>query len=219
MDSWLKKGILLYWILLLATIGSNTAASTHDNKVVTKDLSLTKVNTSGTVMESRPALDLNYQPDTSFIKKESVVPEKITIPAIDITADIMKVGVNENGEMGVPENINEVGWYEPGTKPGGNGNAVLAGHRDGKGMPGAFYRLQDLAAGDTVIIEGEKGKKLTFQVLGVQSYYTNEAPLESIFGYHSDSRLNLITCNGNFDEGAHEYEERLVVYTQLIKTE
>ncbi|WP_456273558.1 class F sortase [Bacillus sp. AK031] len=217
MDSWLKKGMLIYWILLIATIGSNTAASTHENEVSLTAIS--PVNTSQTVLEPSPELELNYQPDTSFSKNVEVTPKKITIPAIEMTAQVMKVGVKENGEMEVPENINEVGWYEPGAKPGGSGNAVLAGHLDGKGMPGAFYRLSDLKRGDSVVIEGEKGEKLTFQVLGVQSYFTNDAPLESIFGYQADSRLNLITCSGNFDEGAHEYEERLVVYTQLVKTE
>jgi sortase A len=217
MVSWLKKGILLYWIFLIATIGSNTGSNTHNNEEGFTDIS--PVKASRAVLASSPEIDLNYQSDTSFTKKRGVVPKKISIPAIEMTANIIKVGVKENGEMQVPQNIHEVGWYEPGANPGSSGNAVLAGHLDGKGKTGAFYRLRDLGEGDSVEIEGEDGEMLTFQVLGVQSYYTNDAPLESIFGYQSDSRLNLITCSGNFDEGANEYEERLVVYTQLVKTE
>ncbi|WP_421380842.1 class F sortase [Bacillus salacetis] len=213
MKPWLKKTIILYWILLLTTIGATTSAAPPERKVSADPM-------QPTAIPSFSEKKLNYNPGLSHdYESVEVIPEKIRIPSIGMEAPVKKVGILENGEMEVPDNINEAGWFEPGVMPGGKGNSVLAGHLDGKGKPGAFYHIRDLKKGDTVEISGTEGKTLIFEVLGVESFYTNEAPLERIFGYHSDSRLNLITCSGDFDHNEHEYEERLVVFTQLVKSE
>ncbi|WP_409251766.1 class F sortase [Bacillus sp. SCS-153A] len=213
MNTWLKRTILLYWILLISTIGVNTSAAPRESDV--------ELTPSPTVeVPSFAETNLDYDPPVSAHSKTiEVIPEKITIPSIGMEAEIAGVGILENGEMEVPDNINEAGWFQPGVKPGAQGNAVLAGHLDGKGKPGAFYHIKKLQKGDKVEISGKSGEVLTFEVLGVESYYTDEAPLERIFGYHSDSRLNLITCSGDFNREEHEYEERLVVYTQLVHAE
>ncbi|WP_044022774.1 class F sortase [Bacillus sp. SG-1] len=211
MNSWLKKTILLYWILLISTIGVNTSAAPRESDVtVTPSPTVEVPSSAETNQADKPAAG-------DYLQTIEVIPEKITIPSIGMEAQVAGVGILENGEMEVPDNINQAGWFKPGVKPGGQGNAVLAGHLDGKGKPGAFYHIGKLQKGDKVEILGKDGQLLTFQVVGVESYYTDDAPLERIFGYHSDSRLNLITCSGDFDEEEHEYEERLVVYTELVK--
>jgi sortase A len=213
MKAWLKKTIILYWILLVTTISANTSAAppvSAGPPSITPQIAVTGYIESNLAYEPSKIQSLNAV---------EVIPKKIVIPSIGMEAPVTEVGYLENGEMEVPSNINEAGWFEPGVEPGGKGNAVLAGHLDGKGEPGAFYHIRDLKKGDTVEILGENEKTLIFQVLGVDSYFTNDAPLESIFGYHSKPRLNLITCSGDFNDEEQEYEERLVVYTQLVKAE
>jgi len=74
-----------------------------------------------------------------------------------------------------------------------------------------------LKKGDPVLITNTDGQYLVFQVVSMESYLTKEAPLEQIFGDTDEARLNLITCTGKYNRETKEYEERLVVYTRLMR--
>lgn len=150
---------------------------------------------------------------------EPLTPAALTIPSLEINADVISVGLLEDGAMEVPENVNEVGWFEPGIKPGQIGNAVLAGHVDSYEGPAIFFELRDLQKGDEIIVTGEKGEELTFAVTSLESYATDAAPIEKIFGPSDSRHLNLITCTGSFNRDSGEYPDRLVVYTELVKDE
>ncbi|MGA9287618.1 MAG: sortase [Anaerobacillus sp.] len=147
--------------------------------------------------------------------EEGIVPVKVEIPSIDVKTTIEKVGVLENGQMGVPSNINDVGWFEPGFKPGTKGNAVLAGHVDSKTGPAIFFYLKKLSKGDEVILTDKNGEKLTFVVTGKESYPYTDSPIEKIFGATDSRNLNLITCTGTFNRSKGTHEERLVVSAEL----
>ncbi|GAK02186.1 hypothetical protein JCM19037_403 [Geomicrobium sp. JCM 19037] len=143
----------------------------------------------------------------------------MTIPALDIDAPVIEVGQLENGQMGVPDNGEDVGWYEPGTQPGGAGNAVLAGHVDDRTGPAVFFDLGDLEPGDQIFVTGEDGEELEFIVDGMERYPFDDSPVEEIFGPSDDKQLNLITCTGVFNQENGTHEERLVVYTSLVEEE
>ncbi|WP_082232708.1 class F sortase [Halobacillus massiliensis] len=144
-----------------------------------------------------------------------LTPSQVKIPAIDVDAPIEKVGILENGQMGVPEGTETVGWFEPGTKPGQTGNAVLAGHVDSKKGPAVFFYLDQLAQGDEIIVTDEEGTELIYTVQRLESYPANDAPIDEIFGRTDKKNLNLITCTGTFNRQKGTHEERLVVYTEL----
>ncbi|KIL43730.1 class F sortase [Jeotgalibacillus campisalis] len=148
-----------------------------------------------------------------------LIPVNIAIPSLDIEADIIQVGMEEDGAMEVPENVNEVGWFEPGTKPGAIGNSVLAGHVDSYEGPAIFFELRNLTEGDEIIVTGEDGEPLTFTVKSMESYPSDGAPIQEIFGPTDGRNLNLITCTGPFDRESGQYPDRLVVYTELIEEE
>ncbi|WP_273851501.1 class F sortase [Guptibacillus spartinae] len=147
--------------------------------------------------------------------QEGIEPVQLEIPAIDVTAEIENVGVLDNGQMGVPEDINKVGWFEPGFKPGTKGNAVLAGHVDSKTGPAIFFYLEKLSKGDEIILTGQDGETMTFVVTGKERYPYNDSPIEKIFGPTDSRTLNLITCVGTFNRSKGTHEERLVVSTEL----
>lgn len=143
-----------------------------------------------------------------------ITPSLVEIPAINVSAEVESLGLTESGAMDVPETGDTVGWFHGGTKPGARGNAVMAGHVDDYEGPAIFFELKSLSIGDEVIIyEGDK--KLVFEVTRMESYPYNDAPLQEIFGYTNEQRLNLITCTGEFDREQGTHQERLVVYTQL----
>ncbi|MFS0785902.1 sortase [Shouchella sp. 1P09AA] len=158
--------------------------------------------------------------DTAYAelnKQSELFPSELRIPALDVAAPITEVGLLENGQMGVPDNGTDVGWYEPGTKPGGRGNAVLAGHVDDNNGPAVFFYLGDLEEDQSIFVTDEDGEELEFTVDKIESYPYDDAPLTEIFGSTDDKQLNLITCTGTFDRQTGNHDERLVVYTSLVE--
>ncbi|MDW0110644.1 class F sortase [Sporosarcina aquimarina] len=148
-------------------------------------------------------------------EQKGITPVTLEIPAIDVKTKIENVGELANGQMGVPEGVDNVGWFEPGTLPGNQGSAVMAGHIDSLTGPAVFYKLDKLKKDDEIIVQDKDGKSLTFVVTKTKTYPRKEAPVEEIFGFSYGSRLNLITCTGEFNRKAKTHEERLVVYTEL----
>ncbi len=143
-------------------------------------------------------------------------PQTISIPRINVTADVESVGQDAEGKMDVPKGVFNVGWYNLGFKPGEKGSAVMAGHLDTiTGAPAVFYNIGQLQAGDEVMVTDKNGKTLNFTVTGVQSYAFDKVPLQEVFASTDKPRLNLITCVGTWDVGSRNYSERLVVYTVL----
>ncbi|WP_052158855.1 class F sortase [Halobacillus sp. BBL2006] len=157
----------------------------------------------------------NYTPGTIVQKDEAkgLIPVRLEIPSIDVDAPVQPQGYTDEGGMAVPNSVTDVGWFEPGTKPGKTGNAVIAGHVDGQYGPAVFYDLKKLETGDDIVVHGKDGGTLTFAVKEVVAYPVDDAPLRKLFGPTNERSLNLITCTGPYDNDAQGYTERLAVYT------
>ncbi|WP_033540990.1 class F sortase [Planococcus sp. CAU13] len=147
---------------------------------------------------------------------QGMIPARIAIPSIGVDAVIEATGVLDNGEMGVPEDINQVGWFEPGFKVGAKGHAVLAGHVDSLTGPAIFYHLAKVEPGETVIVTDKDGREMVFKINDKTSYPTDEAPIADIFGASEGRMINLITCTGTFNRDTGSHEERLVVTAELV---
>lgn len=149
--------------------------------------------------------------------QEPIIPETLTIDSIGVDSTVEKVGKKKSGEMDVPKDYKNIGWYESGVKPGEQGNAVMDGHVSDPDGKGVFWDLDKLESGDEVKVSDENGETLVFEVVDKQAFQLGEAPVNEIFGYTSRRALNLITCTGdfNYDKGTHE--QRLVIYTELKK--
>jgi LPXTG-site transpeptidase (sortase) family protein len=143
----------------------------------------------------------------------------LLIPAIGIDAPIEAVRVLSNGELNVPQKNQwtGVGWYKDGPVPGQAGSAVIDGHLDRPGgAPAVFWNLNQLQRGDMVMVVGAQGQAVHFQVVQLQTYQPDAAPLERIYGDTSGTHLNLITCAGSWISSQHQMAERLVVYTKIV---
>ncbi|RAZ73453.1 class F sortase [Planococcus halotolerans] len=232
MNSVIKKVGLIYILFLFTTFSGNPIQATNSSQTATdlefkqieqrfkQEIAVQENSVKEEVLEKVSSLSSTFAgEDTSLEEKQvGVTPVQIEIPAIDEKAEIIEVGQTPDGNMAAPADIHTIGWYEPGVKPGQKGNAVLAGHVDGYNSPGSFYNLKKLEPGDEIHVIGEDGKVLTFIVLDKQSYTPEDAPLNEIFGASSKPKLNLITCTGTFDTDSGHYEERLVVYTELVES-
>ena len=142
-------------------------------------------------------------------------PVRFRIPKLGIDTTVQWVGNDAEGRMGVPSNYGDVAWYELGPPPGTPGNAVIAGHLDSPTGPAIFFRLRELQPGDEIFVGNEAGQELRFVVSGQEVYEADNAPLERIFGPAIKPQLNLITCDGAFDQSTRQYDKRLVVFTSL----
>lgn len=153
------------------------------------------------------------------VQEENSLPVRIIIPKLDIDTDVQHVGLTTKGNMGVPTNFTDAGWYKYGTVPGNQGSAVIAGHQtNALSLPAVFMPLPKLESGDDLYIVDEEGKKLRFRVIKkeIVPYNLQGQKLEEIFNSKNGRYLNLITCDGEWLPEAKTNDKRLVVYAELV---
>jgi sortase A len=144
-------------------------------------------------------------------------PSRLTIPKLQIDANVQKVGIAASGHMAVPSNFTDVAWYKYGSLPGQTGSAVMDGHVDnGLSLPGVFKRLDTIAVGDDMYVQTVGGTQLHFVVFDIQLYPYQEVPMDDITRITGHPRLVLITCDGAWVQGNRTYDHRLVVYANLV---
>lgn len=158
----------------------------------------------------------NEEAVASVQAKHPDIPVTLTIPKLAIEADVESVGLDSNGDMDVPQDADNVAWYNLGYKPGEKGSAVIAGHFDKvSGAPAVFYDLEKLSIGDRVITKDKTGETTTFTVVRLATYPDDMFPLQEVFGQSQKSMLNLITCDGKWNKDTNSYSHRTVVYTEM----
>jgi sortase (surface protein transpeptidase) len=146
------------------------------------------------------------------------MPVRVQIPALGVTSRIMELGLERDGSMEVPPGAYPVGWYDGSPTPGQLGPAVLAGHVDWDGEPGAFYGLRELLPGDTVVVDRADGITTTFRVDRVEEHPKDDFPTDEVYGDIDHVGLRLITCGGAFDEDTGDYLDNVIVYASLMGT-
>ena len=144
---------------------------------------------------------------------EAVIPVRIEIVVIDLEAPILPLGVvSETGQMEVPENVDDVGWYRYGPAPGWPGSAVLAAHVDMAGEgPGAFFHLDRLKTGDQINVDFDDGTTATFVVSQAERVPKGELNFDSVFSPVGQPLLRLVTCGGSFNRTTRSYDDNIVI--------
>ncbi len=146
---------------------------------------------------------------------EKILPLKLIIPKINVSAKVQLVGVTEGGLMDVPKSVDEVGLFSLGPLPGEIGSSVITGHYDDEnGKQAVFYNLDKLVKGDKLIIENNDAIKTTFIVKEIKKY--DEKYAEEIFSSNDMSHLNLVTCAGEWNKAVNSYSNRLVVFSDKL---
>jgi LPXTG-site transpeptidase (sortase) family protein len=156
--------------------------------------------------------------NVTFVERQKVnigLPIQLKIPVINVDATVYYVGLTFNGTMDIKENPEEVAWYDLGLRPGEIGTAVIAGHYGwtATGEAAVFNNLHKLNRGDEISVIGDKGATTTF-VVRESRKYDPEADASSVFTSNdSKAHLNLITCDGVWENSKNTYSDRLVVFT------
>ena len=143
-----------------------------------------------------------------------VLPVRLKIPVINVDAAIEPVGLTPDGAMAAPEGPALVAWFNLGTRPGENGSAVIDGHSGWKdGIPAVFDTLHSLQKGDKIYVEDEKGSTTTFVVRELRTLGAKEDATSVFSSSDGKAHLNLITCEGIWDEITKSSSQRLIVFT------
>jgi sortase (surface protein transpeptidase) len=152
---------------------------------------------------------------TTTAPAEFGAPMRITIPAIGVDADLVPVGLKDDGAMQTPD-FGHAAWYDRGPKPGQPGPAVVLAHVDSKAHgPDVFYRLRELKPGDQVTVH-YADRATTFAVTASEQTAKTELPGSKIWNDAKTPVLRLVTCGGAFDRKAGSYLDNIIVYADQL---
>jgi len=148
------------------------------------------------------------------------LPVRLKIPVIGVDSTIEDAEITNDGRMDVPAGSVNVAWFSLGPHPGQKGSAVIGGHFgiDGN-VPKVFYNLDKLKIGDKIYIVDDKDETHAFIVRSTMSFDRN-ADATTVFTSNDNlSHLNLITCEGVWNQINDSYPNRLVIFTDAIPSE
>ncbi|CAG1020871.1 sortase A [Patescibacteria group bacterium] len=168
------------------------------------------------IEEAQRIVNEKFEKEEEFFT-DPADPRLLTLPTINTDAYIQKVGVDQNNQIAVPDNIHFAGWYINSVKPGEKGLSIIDGHVDGLFNPGVFRNLKELKQEDIFTIEYGNGSIYTFKVVDKKEISTEDAA-KVLFSKNPGivSQLNLITCVGVFDPSVQSYDKRLIVIAEKI---
>ena len=155
-------------------------------------------------------------PDPERETADAALPQRLRIPAVDVDAPIVPVGVTADGFMDAPAGPDDTGWYRYGPRPGEVGSAVIAGHSGFRSGPAVFDDLPKLEVGDTLIVTDAEGDLMTFRVRMMRTYRWDDSAPE-VFNGTGGRYLNLVTCTGPWDAAAGSSSQRLVVFAEAVE--
>lgn len=147
-------------------------------------------------------------------------PTRVSIGRVGIGADVLPVGLGQDGGVGVPP-VREplvAAWYDRGPAPGQAGPAVITGHVDSRFAPGnraAFYELGAVRPGDDVEVARADRRVAVFRVDSVALVPKTGFPTREVYGATTYAALRLITCGGHYDRRTG-YADNVIVYAHLV---
>ena len=76
-----------------------------------------------------------------------------------------------------------------------------------------------MAIGDTIDVEKGDGTKLTYKVVHTETVALEGLDMKKVLLPHGNSlkALNIMTCTGNWLEDKQTFDQRVVVYTELVQ--
>jgi sortase (surface protein transpeptidase) len=143
---------------------------------------------------------------------DAAVPVRVRVASVDLRMPVAPKGVAKDGQMALPPRPSTLGWYRFGPAPGEAGSTVLAGHVDTRrhGI-GPLARLREVEAGAAVTVLLSDGRLMRYRTVSVRSVDKQSRALASVFDRDGRSTLRIVTCGGEFDRDAREYEENVIL--------
>ena len=147
---------------------------------------------------------------------QTAPPVRLVLSTLGVDALVASLDLAADGTMPAPTRADLVAWYRFSALAGGDGNVVLAGHRDWQGRRGVFVALGQLGVGDELWLQDALGTWHRYTVVWLASYADDAAPIAALVGPTERPSLTLITCAGAFDRTHGRYLERQVVRAERL---
>ena len=129
-----------------------------------------------------------------------------------IDMPVVPVGVEDSGDMTLPDNHVELGWYRYGPAPGSDeGAAVVAGHVDTLTEVTPMAGLEDVPAGARIRVERADGSVLRYRTESVRRVHKQSLAEADLFRRSGEPVLHLVTCGGRWLEDIGDYEDNVVL--------
>ncbi|MCW2910068.1 MAG: hypothetical protein JWL68_4857 [Actinomycetia bacterium] len=146
-------------------------------------------------------------------------PVRIEIPALHVSAPVMRLGVAASGSVQVPplDQHDLAGWYDRSVTPGQRGSSVILGHVDSFTGTSVFFSIKTLRPGNAIDVVRADGSTAVFVVDGVRKVVKSAFPASEVYGNASFPSLRLVTCGGPFDSTSRQYLDNIVVYAHLVR--
>ncbi|MCL6673362.1 class F sortase [Streptomyces panaciradicis] len=140
-------------------------------------------------------------------------PSSLVLPRLDVRAAVKAVGVAADGQIEIPANPKQVGWYRYSPEPGSpKGSTVIVGHVDSKGRGlGVLVALDDVRAGDRVLVRQKDGGEVQYRVSSRRTIGKRDLAASGAFRRDGPAVLTLITCAGPYLADKGGYQNNLVV--------
>ncbi|MEU1874043.1 LPXTG-site transpeptidase (sortase) family protein [Streptomyces ambofaciens] len=171
---------------------------------------------SAAASDTRPAAGDGAAPGVSPLPYS--VPDRVSVPAIQVDAPVMGVGLDAEGWVDAPppEDPNLAGWFTGAVSPGEKGTAVVVGHVDNEQGPAVFYGLGALKKGNKVDVHRQDGKTAVFEIYGIEVFEKNNFPGDRVYGSKGSPELRVITCGGGFTK-QNGYDGNVVAFARLVE--
>ncbi|MFE7855691.1 class F sortase [Streptomyces sp. NPDC057403] len=140
-------------------------------------------------------------------------PSSLALPRLDVRAPVKAVGVAADGQIEIPADPRQVGWYRYSPEPGSpKGSTVIVGHVDSKGRGlGVLVALNDVRAGDRVLVRQKDGGEVQYRVSSRRTIGKRDLAASGAFRRDGPAVLTLITCAGPYLPDKGGYQNNLVV--------
>ena len=222
---WRQRRLILAAVLLLASMVMLTTGLA--GLLLAKE-SEPAIVSHGTLDPPRNGLDTPTATPVPTPPPSSAPVVRMVIEKIGLDGQVVTMGLDENHVPLVPDNPDDIVWYDFSTRPGWGSNAVFAGHVDwtinGQPVIGVFYYLRDLEVGDIVEVKLEDGTDYKYRVVSNEAIPEKDPRAMEMMGSTPSDMVTLITCGGVFTREAGNpyggnYDQRQFVRAELITGE
>ncbi|MDP2774627.1 MAG: class F sortase [Nocardioides sp.] len=146
-------------------------------------------------------------------------PEHLTIESIGVSTPLIRLGLNDDRTVEVPQNPARAGWFDQGPVPGQQGSSVILGHVDSTEGPAVFHRLAQLEPGTLIEVTLAGGALATFRVDRVETYANEDFPARAVYAGDPEGKaLNLVTCGGEYDAARGGWQSNVIAFTEHVRT-
>lgn len=144
-------------------------------------------------------------------------PTSVRIPSLDVSSEVIDLGLQPDERMEVPQNGSDTGWFTDSPTPGELGPAILAAHVTWEKQPAIFFDLGSMRKEQQIEVDRKDGSTATFEVTRVGQYPKKDFPTNHVYGEVDHAALRLITCGGRFDGETGHHVDNVVVYAKLVE--